>query len=663
MKRIAIYSFFDKEGIVDDYVPYLLNDLRDNIDRLIIVCNGVLNPEGRERLRQFTNEVFVRENKGFDAGAYQDVLLHDLSWQELDEYDELLLLNDTFYGPFYPFSEMFGAMESKDCDFWGITIHGKTNARIHGIDMDGIPEHVQSYFIAFRHNLFIGREFRRYWENLVAPVSRDNAIGSFELSVTKTFSNAGYKYAAYCDTRALDDQTGRHPLNHYAHNTTVLLTQFRCPVLKRNIFCGPDRLIHDNGEDLARTFSCIEKNTEYDVGMIYRNLLRNYNITDLKWGLHWDYILSKGFSALDCSRTEQHPRVLIITHLYYEDILDECLSYGTDFPVGVDWLITTNNEKVYKKLQAQKPQTPCRYLGVRKTEARGRDVAALVISCRDIVGKYELVCFTHDKKTSAGKGTYAVGRAFRNLVMENTIGSGAYIENVIQTFNANPCLGVACPPAPYAGWYRWAYQDFWTGNYENTFELAEKLKLHCRIERNKPPIMLGTALWFRPQALKPLFDYPFKNEDFPKEPLPSDNTFSHAVERIFPYVAQSEGFYTAWVMTTEYGCVEVENLSALLRLTYSFPQGTVVFGSIELAHAAVIAKERDEKELRTTGYKTARTLYRLVKEYEAYKHDLPVRNDVEKEPVDAYPSVDDAQWLKRETFKIWVKKLFGLQKR
>lgn len=41
MKRVAIYFFFDKDGIVDRYVKTVLTDLKRNIDRLIVVVNPV----------------------------------------------------------------------------------------------------------------------------------------------------------------------------------------------------------------------------------------------------------------------------------------------------------------------------------------------------------------------------------------------------------------------------------------------------------------------------------------------------------------------------------------------------------------------------------------------------------------------------------------------
>ena len=70
-KRLGVFVFYDKDGIVDDYVIYLLNDLKENLDRLVIVCNGALTPDGRDRLEKISPEVYVHENHGYDVGAYK----------------------------------------------------------------------------------------------------------------------------------------------------------------------------------------------------------------------------------------------------------------------------------------------------------------------------------------------------------------------------------------------------------------------------------------------------------------------------------------------------------------------------------------------------------------------------------------------------------------
>ena len=71
--------------------------------------------------------------------------------------------------------------------------------------------------------------------------------------------------------------------------------------------------------------------------------------------------------------------------------------------------------------------------------------------------------------------------------------------------------------------------------------------------------------WFRPRALKALFEKNWEYEDFPKEPNKNDGTLLHAVERVYPFVAQSEGYYPAWLMSDAFARIEVTNLSYMLR--------------------------------------------------------------------------------------------------
>ena len=102
MKRVAIYFFYDKDGVVDRYVNYFLEDFKKNLDRLIVVCNGKLTPEGRQEFSKYTNEIIVRENKGFDVWAYKEGIEY-IGWDNLKNYDELVMLNMTIMGPVYSF--------------------------------------------------------------------------------------------------------------------------------------------------------------------------------------------------------------------------------------------------------------------------------------------------------------------------------------------------------------------------------------------------------------------------------------------------------------------------------------------------------------------------------------------------------------------------------
>ena len=113
IKRLVIYFFYDKDGIVDRYVPYMLEDMKKNCSELFVVCNGKLTVEGRAVLEAITPNVYVRENKGFDVWAYK-AAMEQYGWKKLEKFDEVVLMNFTFYGPLYPFSEVFSEMNERD---------------------------------------------------------------------------------------------------------------------------------------------------------------------------------------------------------------------------------------------------------------------------------------------------------------------------------------------------------------------------------------------------------------------------------------------------------------------------------------------------------------------------------------------------------------------
>ena len=65
--------------------------------------------------------------------------------------------------------------------------------------------------------------------------------------------------------------------------------------------------------------------------------------------------------------------------------------------------------------------------------------------------------------------------------------------------------------------------------------------------------------WCRTAALTKITNKNWQIEDFPEEPMPKDGTISHALERIFPFAAQTLGFYSGWIMNEEFARNEVEN--------------------------------------------------------------------------------------------------------
>ena len=138
MERLGIVSFYDGEGVVDGSVEYYIKSLCDVVSEIIVVVNGNISNIGQIQLDHIADECIIRQNTGFDAGAYKEVLCRQNFVQKMKEYDEIVLCNDTCFGPFKSFSGIFAEMEHKKVDFWGLDfVENK------------VADYLQSYFLVF----------------------------------------------------------------------------------------------------------------------------------------------------------------------------------------------------------------------------------------------------------------------------------------------------------------------------------------------------------------------------------------------------------------------------------------------------------------------------------------------------------------------------------
>lgn len=562
-RRLVIYFFYDKRGIVDRYVPYFLKDLKENAEEIMIVSNGEIEPDGRKQLEQY-GKIFVRENKGFDVWAYKEAL-EQYGWERLEQYDEVIMMNSTIMGPVFPLKETFDKMDTKDLDFWGLTEYYEQNVDPSGCCMYGyIPDHIQSHFIACRRSLVQSEEFHKYWDEMQMIHTYWEAVGKHEMIFTKYFRDLGFKSAVSVETEQLRSYSG-YPLMMCP---TKLMKEQRCPIFKRRMFFHDpkDFMSQTAGEAVEELYHYLETQTEYDVDFIWETILRNYNQADIVKNMNLHYILSE-YDA-DIKKTQKaltNHKTALIMHLYFEDLLQESLHYAEAMPETADIYITTDSEEKRAAIETVFAALKCNRLEVRVIKNRGRDVSSLLIGVRDVIMDYDLVCFVHDKKTAqVVPGT--AGASFAYKCFENTLASRAYVENIMITFDQNPRLGLLTPPEPNHGPFFTTLGREWRGNYEQVKELAQELEIRVPIEEEKPPVApYGTMFWFRPKAMLPLFQKEWKYEDFPQEPNETDNTILHAIERIYPFAVQESGYYPGIVMTQGFAGIEYGNLKYYVR--------------------------------------------------------------------------------------------------
>lgn len=560
VNRLIIYFLYDKQGIADDYVLYMLKALKCNCTELMVVSNGDLTEKSRMDIQSIADKLIERENKGFDVWAYKTGI-DSYGWSALSKFDEMIMMNFTIMGPIYPFEEMFKKMDSKDLDFWGITkFHKYEEGDPFGtIEVGYIPEHIQSHFIAVRKNMLCSKSFQHYWNNMGAIKDYRDAVGKHEAMFTLRFSQKGFKWDVYAD---VDDGFNNHPI---LCATEEMLEKHRCPIFKRRSFMQSyDNIIHDTiGQCAIEAYKFIDEKTDYDVDMIWQNILRLENQADIKKNMQLNYILPADNSKLSDSII-MAKKIALVMHIYFDDLMEYCLHYARSMPENADIYLTVPSEKnkeVAEKIFSVLPNK----VDVMVIQNRGRDVSALLVATKKFIMNYDYVCFMHDKKV-VQLDPKSIGYGFSYKCFENLLTSKDFVKNVIDTFENNPRLGMLMPAPPNHGDYYFTLGMEWGSNYKITKELADKLGIKVPIEKGKEPIApLGTMFWFRPQALKMLFERDWKYEDFPKEPNKLDGSILHAIERIYGYVVQQQGFYPAWVFCEKGASIEITNLNYMIR--------------------------------------------------------------------------------------------------
>lgn len=544
MKRLAIAFFYDKDGVVDDYMLLLVAELGKFVDKTVFISNGFLTQESKARLKGVVQDILVRENEGFDVWAYK-VALEYVGYETLASYDEIILYNHTVYGPLFPFSEIFSEMGKRTCSFWGITSHKRMEP--NPFTGNGIlPFHLNSHFIAVRRDMASSDAFRHYWENMPKIGSYRDSILLHEARFVEHFTNLGYAVSVYMDS---DQFSSNYPLFEEVDEAI----RIRCPILKRRSLFADPVAMDQMAIDLPRALTLITETSNYDIDLIWRNILRQ---TELRV-LHTNAVLFKIFpdSRLQTKR-RKYGRIAVCVHIYYIGMLHELFLVCNNIPVPFDFIATTDTDEKKSLIELFISKARNRYklslfgarskinnVVVRVVEKNiGCDTSALLITCRDIIisGNYELVCRLHSKKSIQDTG--GRGRYFKHHLFENLANSPGYVANVLDMFFDNPRIGLAIAPAIHVHYSTLGHG--WFTNRARTESIAARIGINVSFDSDTPVAPYGGMFWFRPSALRKLFAYPWAWNDFESELSYGDGDLPHSVERIYAYVAQDAGFLT-----------------------------------------------------------------------------------------------------------------------
>ncbi|MCI9143524.1 MAG: hypothetical protein HFH87_13080, partial [Lachnospiraceae bacterium] len=207
-----------------------------------------------KKLKRFTNDIYIRENRGFDFGAYKEVIRQYLSEQEINSYQKLILCNDTCFGPFTSFVKIFSQMDIKDLDFWSMNY----------ID-DLLLPHFQSYFMVFKKDTI--KFLRKFLEAEIDEKVTDivQAHG-YEHALSEIILKRGIKYGYYTSKAHCSHDIDIYGAPDYA------IKELGLPLIKKKVFSGE----FNNQENAKEALRLIAAEENYPIRYILEYVRRVY---------------------------------------------------------------------------------------------------------------------------------------------------------------------------------------------------------------------------------------------------------------------------------------------------------------------------------------------------------------------------------------------------
>lgn len=234
--RTAVVASYFGRGELPDALLYLLRGLREVVDNVVYVADCPVFAGEVEKLRGLVTVAKFERHGQYDFGSYRRGVEIARAEGLLDPAlaEDLVVVNDSSYGPVYPFAESFAEMEKRGCDFWGYT----------GYNAFG-NIHISSYFYYFRRRVVESGAIDDFLSGVTGSFERDKVIIKFELKMTAFLARRGFKWDTYVPFGYLHSSPTKHPYS--------ICRNFRMPLLKVKAVNG------DSYESIARTLRLVAR--------------------------------------------------------------------------------------------------------------------------------------------------------------------------------------------------------------------------------------------------------------------------------------------------------------------------------------------------------------------------------------------------------------------
>ena len=249
--RLCVFSHFNPKNKVADYCVFLLKSLSSCGFEIHFSSTSDIDAVGLAALRPLCSKAIIKENCGYDFGAYYSGLIR----ADLSNCEQLLLINDSVFGPLFTLQPIFRKMQDSGYDIWGMT------------DSLECGYHLQSYFLAMNRKTINSAAFKKFWAEFKHFSDRRNVVRRYELGFSRRLAADGLALGAYIPSLPhinAGSLFGRnYNVTHFKWD--VLIRDCGMPFIKRELL-----LKNPEGLSLVAWRQLVESVSKFDCSMIER---------------------------------------------------------------------------------------------------------------------------------------------------------------------------------------------------------------------------------------------------------------------------------------------------------------------------------------------------------------------------------------------------------
>ncbi|WP_295296220.1 ATP-grasp fold amidoligase family protein [uncultured Brachyspira sp.] len=183
MKRLTLFIHHDKDNIIDDYVVYWLKYM-NKLSDIIFVSNNNLSNTEIEKIKNLIVKYIMGEHRYF--GEVSTIIGYKYAYENnlLENYDWIIIILDSIYGPFFDIKSYIEKQESK------CICYGFTKAMVNTEN-----EHIQGTFVSLPKKAFMSKEFSDFLLNFdyEKTKNKDDAVFNYEIAFSKLLRKLGFK--------------------------------------------------------------------------------------------------------------------------------------------------------------------------------------------------------------------------------------------------------------------------------------------------------------------------------------------------------------------------------------------------------------------------------------------------------------------------------------